>query len=82
MCDLDVMGVPSKLSVIHKTVVLTRVRPTFLLIWGQKSMWREWKNPRSDYTDKTPEVAKSGQFPDEPVRIKVSQIRYVTSQTC
>ena len=26
-------------------------------------------------------LQKSGQFPDEPVRIKVSQIHYVTSQT-
>ncbi len=30
-CDLDVMDTPSKLSVIRKTVVLVRVRPTLFL---------------------------------------------------
>jgi hypothetical protein len=31
VCDLDVMGVPSKLSVIRKAVSLERVRSTLLL---------------------------------------------------
>ncbi len=31
VCDLDVMGTPSKLSVIRKTSVLVRARPTLLL---------------------------------------------------
>jgi hypothetical protein len=35
-CDLDVMVSPSKLNVIRKVVVLTRVRPTLLLIWVEK----------------------------------------------
>ncbi len=29
MCDLDVMGAPSKLSVIRKAAALARARPTF-----------------------------------------------------
>ncbi len=39
MCDLDVMGAPSKLSVIRKAVALRRVRPTFLLSWAEKAAW-------------------------------------------
>jgi hypothetical protein len=30
-CDLDVMGAPSKLSVIRKAAALTRVKSTLLL---------------------------------------------------
>ena len=30
MCDLDVMDVPSKVSVIRKVAALARVRPTFV----------------------------------------------------
>ncbi len=31
MCDLDVMGAPSKVSVIRKAAALARARPTFAL---------------------------------------------------
>jgi hypothetical protein len=39
-CDLDMMDTSSKLRVIRKVVVLTRVRPTFLWIWTEKVAWR------------------------------------------
>ncbi len=39
MCDLDVMGAPSKLSVIRKAADLGRPRPTFLLIWVEKTLF-------------------------------------------
>ncbi len=34
-CDVDMMGTPSKLSVIRKPVVLGRARPTLLLNWTE-----------------------------------------------
>ncbi len=37
MCDLDVMGAPSKLSVIRKVATLARARPTLLLSWAEKA---------------------------------------------
>jgi hypothetical protein len=40
VCDLDMMGVPSKLSVIRKTAVLQRVRPTLILIRTEKAVRR------------------------------------------
>ncbi len=33
MCDLDVMGAPSKLSVIRNAAALARVRPTFAVLF-------------------------------------------------
>ena len=41
VCDLDMMVVPSKLSVIRKTTVLARARSTLFLIWGEKAA-RKW----------------------------------------
>jgi hypothetical protein len=39
-CDLDMMGDPSKLSVIRKVVVLVRARPTlFLSIEEKAARW-------------------------------------------
>jgi hypothetical protein len=58
------------LRLIRKVEVLTRIFPTLDLIIEEKAVWRWWKNPRSDSEDRTPEVTKKGQFPDESVRIK------------
>ncbi len=61
VCDLEVMGVPSILSIIRKAKsgrVHGRVTQAELL-----------------------KLQKSGQFPDEPVRIKVTRIHYVICQT-
>jgi hypothetical protein len=35
VCDLDVMGDPSKLRVIRKVPDFARVRPTLLLSWSE-----------------------------------------------
>ena len=41
-CDLDVMGAPSKLSVIRKATVLSRARSTLLLNCWAKAAWWKW----------------------------------------
>ena len=43
MCDLDVMGAPSKLGVIRKAAALARVRPTFVWSCEEEAAWRKWK---------------------------------------
>ncbi len=58
VCDLDVMGVPSKLSVIRKDTVLARARSTLLLNCWAKASWWKWNWPQSVYGIWTPEVAK------------------------
>jgi hypothetical protein len=58
VCDLDVMVVPSKLSVIRKASTLTRARSTlFLNCWG-KVVWWKWNWPRSCSGRWTPEAPK------------------------
>jgi hypothetical protein len=45
--DLDMMGDPSKLSVIRKVVALARDRPTLFLSWEEKATRRKWNWTRS-----------------------------------
>ena len=40
VCDLDMMGDPSKLSVIRKAASLVKVSPTLLLSWTEKAARR------------------------------------------
>jgi hypothetical protein len=81
--DLDPIGAPSKLRLIRKTTDLTRIFETRDLSIEEKVVRRKWKKPRSNWIEETEllKLQKSGQFPDESVRIKVGKIRYVTSQT-
>jgi hypothetical protein len=52
--DLDMMGVPSKLSVRRKTSSSARARPTLLLnCWG-KTARRKWNWPLVDWGTWTP----------------------------
>ena len=46
VCGLEVMGVPSILSIIRKTVVLARARPILDLSWTEQAARRKWKSPR------------------------------------
>ena len=39
VCDFDMMGAPSKLSVIRKAAALARARPTLLLSWAEKAVF-------------------------------------------
>ena len=71
------IGTPSIFKLIRKAAVLARVRTTLLL-----------RKPRGgsgtghDHVEQTKllKLQKSGQFPDEPVRIKDAQIHYVDVQ--
>ena len=58
VCDLDVMGDPSKLIVRRKTAALARARPTLLLSCEEKAARRKWNWPRSVCASWTPEAAK------------------------
>jgi hypothetical protein len=84
VCDLDMMDTPSKLSVIREAAsLLSETRP------GQPCFWAGQRKPRGGSGTghgrfaeaELLKLQKSGQFPDESVRIKVWQIHYVTSQT-
>jgi hypothetical protein len=58
VCDLDVMGDPSKLSVIRKDAALARSRTTlFLNCWARVAR-RKWNSPLVDSGSWTPEAAK------------------------
>ncbi len=81
VCDLDVMGAPSKLSVIHKNTDFVRVRPTLLLRCEEKSTRWKWNCPRSVSSSWTPETGKIRSVSRWSCKNKVSRINYVTSQT-
>ncbi len=63
------IGVPSKLTVIHKDAALTRVSPTLDLKYEGNTTLRKW----NCYVAQAEllKMQKSGQFPDELVGIKV-----------
>jgi hypothetical protein len=71
VCDLDVMGDPSKLSVIRKVATLARVSPTLFLSWQRKPRGGSGTFHDLFAQAELLKLQKSGQFPDEPVRIKV-----------
>ena len=58
VCDLDVMGAPSKLSVIRKVASCARPRPTLFLTCWAKAARRKWNWSRSCSGSCTPEVVK------------------------
>jgi hypothetical protein len=58
VCDLDMMGAPSKLSVIRKPAVSARARSTLFLSWSEKTARRKWNWPRSVCASWTPEDTK------------------------
>ncbi len=67
VCDLDVMGASSKLSVIRKAAALVRARPTLLLSCWAKAARRKWASPLVDCASWTPEnfpgILKNKSFP-------------------
>ena len=59
MCDLNVIGVPSRLRLIRKTVDLASRFPHFDLSCEKNAARRKWKNPPLvDCASGTPEAAK------------------------
>jgi hypothetical protein len=71
VCDLDVMGTPSKLRVIRKVSSLARARPTLLLSWTEKTCGGSGSIHGLIALTKLLKLQKNGQCPDETVRIKV-----------
>jgi hypothetical protein len=61
VCDLDVMGMPSKLIVIRKTAALERVRPT-LALSCEKSRAAEVELVKVEYNKKN-QCPREGMFP-------------------
>jgi hypothetical protein len=74
VCDLDVMGVPSKLTVIRKDDALTRARATLLLSCWAKTARRKWNSPLVDCARWTPEGAKKRSVSR---RIYMSHIHFI-----
>ena len=63
VCDLETIRVPSMFNVIHSTVSLPRMLPTLDLSCG---------TGHGQITQaELLKLQKSGQFPDESVRIKI-----------
>jgi antitoxin (DNA-binding transcriptional repressor) of toxin-antitoxin stability system len=59
VCDLEVIGVPSRLRLISKAVALARIDETRDLSIEEKTARRKWKNaPIFDCADWTPEAGK------------------------
>ena len=56
MCDLEVIVIPSRLRLIHKTVVLERVLTTLDLSCEENVAPWKWNSPLVDYTFNTPVV--------------------------
>ena len=59
VCDLEVIGAPSRLRLIRKAAALARIDEKRDLIIEEKAARRKWKNaPIFDCADWTPEAAK------------------------
>jgi hypothetical protein len=58
VCDLDVIGAPSRLRLTRKAAALGRMLPTRDLSSEKKPARRKWKCPRSNCASWTPEAAK------------------------
>ena len=58
VCDLNVIGAPSNLSVIRRAAALVRMFPTRDLSIEEKVVRWKWKNPQSCCASWTPEAAK------------------------
>ncbi len=64
------IGTPSRLRLIRNAAALARIDETRDLSIDEKAARRKWKNaPICELTELL-KVQKSGQFPDDPVRIK------------
>jgi hypothetical protein len=72
------MGAPSKLSVIRKPAALQDPDQLCFLTGQRQPHGGSGRIHDLIALTKLLEMQRSGQFPDEPVRIKVGQIHYVT----
>jgi hypothetical protein len=81
VCDLEVIGAPSILRVIHNAAALARMLPTFDLRCEEKDAHCSGTDHGRIAQADLLNLHKSDQFPDDPVRIKDAPVHYVNSQT-
>ena len=78
MCDLDAVGAPSILRLIRSVASLERMLPILDLSCEENAARRKWKLVSLAELLK---LQESGQFPDEPAKIKGAHIHHVNAQT-
>jgi hypothetical protein len=82
VCDLEVIGVPSIFKTIRSAASLARMLPTLDLNSVRRT--RRGGSGRIHWKvgeDELLKLTKSGQFPDEVVKIEGAQIHCVNAQT-
>ena len=79
MCDVEAIDAPSILRVIRNTTSLVRILPTFDL--RRTSRVCSGTDHGRIAQAELLKLQKSGQFPDETVRINDTPVHYVNSQT-
>ncbi len=80
-CERDTKGMSSIFKVIGSAVVLVRMFPILELIYEENTTRRSW-NWHSYITQaERLKQPKSGQFPDELVKLEDTQIHYVVFQS-
>jgi hypothetical protein len=62
---------PAIFKLIRKSAALSRVLSTFPFNYEENVERRKWKSPLLVYASELLKFQRNGQFPDEPVRIKV-----------
>ena len=65
------IAVPSIFKLTRKAAALARVLPAFAFRVAENAARRKWNSPRWVAQAELLKLQKSGQFPDEPVRITV-----------
>ncbi len=80
VCDFEVICVPSHFRFTRKDVVLSRVQTTLLWVVRRTPCGGSGTVHGHVPDDELLNMKENGQFPDDPVRIKDTQIHYVVSQ--
>ena len=81
MCDLDATGAPLIFKTIRSAAAIARMLPTFDLNCDEKLCGGSGTGHGHVGQAELLKLQKSGQFPDELVKIESTQIHCVTCQT-
>jgi hypothetical protein len=73
VCDLECIGCPSIFKLIRSAPSLVRMYHTLDLICEENVTWKKRSSWLDQCVNWTPEVAESGQFPDDPPKIEDTQ---------
>jgi Tfp pilus assembly protein PilO len=76
VCDLDVTGTPSIFKIICSASALSRILTIFDFSWAEKPHGGSGKVHCLIVESELLKLQQSSQFPDEFVKIKVTQIHY------